>query len=641
MNRFSSHGVALVLLAVIFVSLNLFATVSFRAARLDLTQHSLFTLSEGTHSVLSRLDEPVTLKFYYSQKLASEQPGLRVYAERVRDMLEEMATAANGKLQLQVIDPEPFSELEDQAVAQGLVARPIEAGEIIYFGLVGTNMVDRVEVIPFFADERQQYLEYDLARMVHNLSLPEKPVLGIISNLPLDTGAGGILAAMRGQSQPFLIYAELTDRFEVTFVEAGTVKIPNNIDVLLLAHPRPLTDVQAYAIDQFVMRGGRVLAFLDPQSEVSLTAGPNGEPLRGYTEQSSLPRLLSSWGVALDTELIVADRKRAQRVAAGRDARRALTDYILWMGLTAEEMNADDLITANIDRLNLGTVGALYATPDATTTLTPLVSSSDDASLMTRDYVLSAPTPDNLLRQFEPGAAPYVISARLSGPVNTAFPDGPTGKNDKGVSAKAEAHLAQNGAANIVVFADSDFFDDRFWVSEQNYLGQRFGVPIADNGKFLLNAVENMMGSNDLISLRGRERVARPFTRVLGLRKAAEQEYLQEEETLLARIETAQSELNKLEQGGAGLADANAAAKQYRSELVAARKALRRVQGDLRRDIDRLEANVTWANIITIPVLVGVAALVLAVRQRRRRLATQKAGGLLVETASGSEKGAA
>ena len=337
----------------------------------------------------------------------------------------------------------------------------------------------------------------------------------------------------------------------------------------------------------------------------------------------------------------MADRKRAQRVAAGRDARRALTDYILWMGLTAEEMNADDLVTANIDRLNLGTVGALYATPDATTTLTPLVSSSDDASLMTRDYVLSAPTPDNLLRQFEPGAAPYVISARLSGPVNTAFPDGLTGKNDKGVSAKAEAHLAQNGAANIVVFADSDFFDDRFWVSEQNYLGQRFGVPIADNGKFLLNAVENMMGSNDLISLRGRERVARPFTRVLGLRKAAEQEYLQEEETLLARIETAQSELNKLEQGGAGLADANAAAKQYRSELVAARKALRRVQGDLRRDIDRLEANVTWANIITIPVLVGVAALVLAVRQRRRRLATQKAGGLLVETASGSEKGAA
>ena len=634
MNRLSSHGVALLLLAIIFVSLNLFATVSFRAARLDLTEHSLFTLSEGTRNILSRLDEPVTVKFYYSQKLASEQPGLRVYAERVRDMLEEMASAANGMLQLQVIDPEPFSEMEDQAVAQGLVARPIEAGEIIYFGLVGTNRVDRVEVIPFFADERQEYLEYDLARLVHNLSLPEKPVLGIISNLPLDTGAGGILAAMRGQSQPFLIYAELTDRFEGEFVQADTVRIASNIDVLLLAHPRPLSEVQAYAIDQFVMRGGRVLAFLDPQSEVSLTAGPNGEPLKGYSEQSSLPRLLGAWGVSMDTDAIVADRQRAQRVAAGRDARRALTDYILWMGLTSEEMNGDDLITANIDRLNLGTVGALFPTPDATTTLTPLVSSSDDASLMSRDYVLTAPTPDALLRAFEPGKAPYVIAARLSGPIATAFPDGPIGENSKGQSARANNHQTLNEAANIVVFADSDFFDDRFWVSEQNYLGQRFGVPIADNGKFLLNAVENMMGSNDLISLRGRERVARPFTRVQTLRKAAEQEYLEEEENLLVRIEAAQAELNKLEQGGAGLADANAAAKQYRAELVVARKALRRVQGDLRREIDQLEANITWANIIIMPLFIGLVALGLAMRQRRRRLATQKAGGLWVETAT-------
>ena len=633
MMRISPHALGLILLAIIFVTINLFANVSFRAARLDLTQNNLFTLSDGTRNILGQLDEPVTLKFYYSQELAAEQPGFRLYANRVRDMLEEMTAAANGKIQLDIIDPEPFSETEDQAVAQGLVAQPVDAGEIVYFGLVGTNMVDRVEVIPFFADERQQYLEYDLARLVHNLSLPEKPVLGIISNLPLDTGAGGILAAMRGQSQPFLIYAELTDRFNVEFIPPDSVKLPNNIDVLLLAHPRPLNDMQAYAVDQFIMRGGRVLAFLDPQSEVSLTAGPNGEPLKGYTEQSSLPKLLGQWGVQLDNNLIVADRKRAQRVAAGRDARRALTDYILWMGLTSEEMNGDDLITANIDHLNIGTVGALFATDNATTNFTPLVSSSDDASLMTRDYVLTAPSPDKLLRRFEPGDAPYVISARLSGLVTTAFPYGPpAGENQKGQSAKLADHKTENVAANIVVFADSDFFDDRFWVTEQNYLGQRFGVPIADNGKFLLNAVENMMGSNDLISLRGRERVARPFTRVQALRKAAEQNYLEEEENLLARIEAAQGELNKLEQGGAGLADAEVASKKYRAELLQARKALRRVQGDLRRDIDQLEARVTWLNIIVMPVLIGLAALMLAMRQRRRRLATQKAGGLLVET---------
>jgi ABC-type uncharacterized transport system involved in gliding motility auxiliary subunit len=628
----SPHGLALVLLAVIFVSLNVFSNLSLRAARLDLTQNNLFTLSQGTLNILARVEEPVTLKFYYSQDIAADQPKVQIFAQRVRDMLEEMATHADGRLLLEIIDPEPFSENEDQAVAQGLVARPIQDGDVIYFGLVGTNRVDSLEVIPYFADERQQYLEYDLARLIHNLSQPKKPVLGVISNLPLDTGAGGMMAAMRGQSQPFLIYAELTDRFEVEFIGLDTIKIPKRVDVLLLAHPRPPSDLQAYAIDQFVMRGGRVIAFVDPQSEVSLTAGPNGEPLRGYTQQSNLARLMQQWGVVMDDKVILADRKRAQRVSAGRDARRALTDYILWMGYGAEEMNADDPVTANIDRLNLGTVGVLRATENATTAMVTLLRSSDEAGLMTRDYVLSAPTPDALQRRFVPGEAPYTIAARLSGQVRTAFAEGPpeTG-NKKGERAKTRDHLAQNDNANIIVFADTDFFDDRFWVSEQNYLGQRFGVPIADNGKFLLNAVENLMGSDDLISLRGRERVARPFTRVEDLRRAAEKSYLDEEENLIARIEVAQKELDQLEKTGATLGDAQAAAKTHRAELLSARKSLRRVQGDLRRDIEVLESWVTCINIIAVPLLVGLAALGLAYRQRRRRLATQKAGGLIVE----------
>ena len=631
------HGVALALLALIFVSLNLFSNLTLRNARLDLTENGLFTLSDGTRNIVADLQEPVRLKFYYSRSIAANQPGLRVEAQRVRDMLEEITMASDGMVQLEIIDPEPFSEAEDQAVGQGLVARPVAEGEVVYFGLVGTNLVDNVEIIPYFATERQQYLEYDVARLLHNLARPQKPVLGIISNLPLDTGAGGIMAAMRGQSQPFLIYAELADRFAIEFIAPDSVKIPKRVDVLLLAHPRPLSDIQAYAVDQFVMRGGRVIAFLDPQSEVSLTAGPNGEPLRGYTEQSNMPLLMRQWGVRMLSDMIVADRKRAQRVAAGRDARRALTDYILWMGLGPSEMNGDDPVTGNIDRLNIGTVGALQPLEGASTDFTPLVTSSDEAGLMTRDYVLSAPTPDALQRRFAVGEAPYTIAARLAGPIVSAFDGPPESETEKGERAKPQDHKDSTQAANIIVFADSDFFDDRFWVSEQNYLGQRFGVPIADNGKFLLNAVENLMGSNDLISLRGREKAARPFSRIEDLRRAAETEYLAEQQNLVARIEAAQAELDRLEQG-AQLAEADKAASAYRAELLQARKALRRVQGDLRRDIEALESRLTWANIIIMPLMISALAVILAWRQRRRRLATQKAGGLIVDETTGGQK---
>ena len=626
----------LVLLAVLFLAINMFSNVVFRSAQVDLTQNRLFTLSQGTENVLDKIDEPITLKFFYSERLANEYPQIRTYAGRVRDLLQEIRDRSNGKIILEVIDPEPFSGDEDLAMSLGLKGARTTEGDIIYFGLVGTNLVDGIEQIPFFADERQQYLEYDVTRLIQNLNRPEKPVLGIVTNLPMDTGAGGLMEAMRGESRPYMIYEELRERFTIEFLEQNFVRVPSKVDVLLVAHPKPLNDTTLYAIDQFVMRGGRVLAAVDPHSEVSLTAGSNGQPVQGHTEYSDLGPLLKAWGVDFDRKHIIGDRKLAMRVATGLDARRQTSDYVLWLTVPKSNFNPDDIVTSNIDHLNLATVGELRAEKDATTKFTPLFWSSEDSEVYDLPYVKSGPTPDELLEDFKPSEKQHVIAARLSGPVRSAFSQQPElTESDKSKRSdsqeKLEDYLAESKAdANIIVLADSDLFDDRFWVQIQTYDGQRVAQPIADNAQFVLSAIDNLMGSDDLISLRARERADRPFVVVDNLRREADRHFLAEQQRLTAKISETERRLVDLQTqtGGEGMVPSTHAQDEmakFRAELLSSRKALRDVQRDLRRDIDRLASQVRFVNVALMPVIVAILALGIAfIRHRRRKARAAK-----------------
>jgi|AZIJ01.1.fsa_nt_gi ABC-type uncharacterized transport system involved in gliding motility auxiliary subunit len=642
-SRSAYRIIMLVLLAVLFLAVNMFSNVAFRSARIDLTEHGLYTMSEGTKEVVSQLDEPVTLRFFYSEKLATDYGRIRNYAGHVRDLLEEMRAESNGKLRLEVIEPEPFSEEEDLAMSLGLKGAPTQSGDIIYFGLVGTNSVDGLEAIPFFTDEREQYLEYDIARMIQNLSRPERPVLGIVTNLPLDTGSGGLMSAMRGDSLPFMIYDELQNRFQIEFLEQQFQKVPDSVDVLMVAHPRPLDRPTLYAIDQFVMRGGHVLAFVDPHSEVSLTAGPNGEPVRGYTEQSDLGPLLESWGVHYDPSRIVGDRELAQRVQTGFDARRQESDYVLWLAVPRDNVDTDDLVTADVSRLNLGTAGYFTPLEGATTSFTPLVMTSEDAQTYDVEYVKKGPRPDDLIRGFEPTGERYAIAARLSGPVTSAFDGAPQeapvaeagASQPRRSQEKAGPHIASSRKdANIIVFADSDIFDDRFWVRTDSYLGERVAQPIADNAVFILSAIDNLMGSNELISLRARDKADRPFTVVGNLRRNAERRFLAEQEALERKIENAEKSLTELQTGGASDSAASGgpseeesvAIRQFRAELLESRKKLRDVQRDLRRDVERLGANLRFINIALVPLLLAILALGAAFYRYRRRKARVKRG---------------
>lgn len=636
-SRSAYRIITLVLLAVLFLAVNLFSNIMFRSARIDLTENSLYTLSSGTVDVASQIEEPITLRFFYSEKLATDYTRIRTYAGHVRDLLEEIRTHSGGMLRLEVIDPEPFSEEEDLAMSLGLKGAPTQTGDIIYFGLVGTNAVDGLESIPFFTDEREQYLEYDIARMIQNLSRPQRPVLGIVTNLPIDTGTGGLMSAMRGESLPFMIYEELRDRFQIEFLEQQFEVVPDRVDVLMIVHPKPLDGRTLYAVDQFVMRGGHVLAFVDPHSEVSLTAGPNGEPVQGYTEMSDLGPLLESWGVHYDPSKIVGDRAMAQRVRTGLDARRQESDYVIWLAVPRGNVDGEDIVTSNVSRLNLGTVGHFTPVEGATTTFSPLVFSSEEAQLYDVDYVKTGPQPDALLRNFNPAGEKFVIAARLSGPVKSAFeaqPDVealPDGQKLRRGRQKAGEHIAASQEdANIIVFADSDIFDDRFWVRTDSYLGERIAQPIADNAVFIMSAIDNLMGSNELISLRARDKIDRPFTVVEELQRSAERRFLAEQEALEKKIAEAERNLTELQIGGMAERGATEAEEEaiarFRAELLDSRKKLRDVQRDLRRDVESLGSQLHFVNIALVPIILAIVALVAAFLRYRRRKANVEKG---------------
>ena len=611
---------AIVLAAIIFVAVNIAADTGLTSTRLDLTQNGQFTLAQGTKNIIAKVQEPITLKFFYSKKVAADYAQIDAYAKRVRDLLEEYAARSHGKIILQEVDPEPFTPTEDEASASGLTAAPTESGDSVYFGLVGTNSIDGKEVVPFFAQEREPYLEYDLSSLIYRLSTPKKAKLAVISSLPLDTGPGGQMAAMQGQSQPYVIYAQLVQSYDTQMLDPGFTAIPRDVDVLMIVHPASLTAQQSYLIDQFVLRGGRALIFVDPNSEIATAASAGGES--GGPIASNLPNLFRAWGIAYNPQKILADKKLAQAVQTSGDPRNPVARYPLWLHLDAAQFNSSDQVTATLQTLNLASAGAISPMKGATTTFVPLVSSSDQSALLDAAQTRAEPRPQDLMNIIQPAGSPYTIAARVSGPADTAFPKGaPSPTQAPGPQIKSAKSI------NVIVMADSDIFDDRFWVRMQDLYGKRLATPFADNAAFVLNAVENLTGSGDLISLRTRAPNERPFTVVKQLQAQAQAQYQQEADALQTRLTDTEQRLHALEQGGAANGQ-NATTltpaqqteiERFKHDVIETRAELRDVQSNLRRDIDFLGSLLAFINIALVPILVALFAIVLAVLRRRRR----------------------
>lgn len=637
--------IGLVSAAILFVAVNVIANGTLDTTRIDLTQGKLYTLSPGTRATLAKLDEPIVLRFYYSKQLGDEIPSYGVYAQRVREMLEEYAAAAHGKIELQELDPQPFSAVEDRAVAFGLQGVPLDqGGEQIYFGLAATNSTDDLQIIPFFQPEREQFLEYDLTKLIHSLAFPKKPVIGLITDLPLE---GDMMAAMQGQPMiPYAVIDQIKPLYDIHDLSTEIDSVPSDVDVLMIAHPQNLPAKTLYAIDQYVLGGGKALVFVDPNSETQQMhpsqLNPPGMPL-----DSDMPSLFKAWGLQMEPKMVAGDLKAARRVNAGTEQHVEAMDYVAWLSLDQQDLNKQSPITADLTHVNMASAGILDPIKGAKTSFTPLISTSTDSmAIPVAKIQANGGVPDvgGLLRDFKSDDKHLVLAAQVTGPADTAFPDGPPQDKKDAATPAADGKTAAPTPApapakpagppqiktatkpiDVIVVADTDILEDRFWEQSQDFFGQTVVIPVANNGDFVANALDVLAGGDDLVSLRSRGTSARPFVLIDNIQRAADDRYQATEKGLETKLKDTQDKIKQIQdQGGrpgvALAAEQEQAVDNFRSDMLTIRQQLRQVQLALRQDIDRLQAWTEFFDIAFVPILVGLVAIVIGwVRYQRRK----------------------
>lgn len=633
-----SFGIGgLVALAVLFLAVVMLSNVGLRGMRADLTQNRLYTLSPGTREVLRELKEPINLYFYFSREAAAKQaPLLMPYATRVREFLEELATRSGGKIHLRVVDPQPFSDEEDRASELGLQSLHA-GGDPLYFGLTGTNSTDGRSSIPTFQTDREEFLEYDVAKLINELGTPKKPVIGLMSSLRLQ----GQFNPMTGQmGEPWPILTQLQDLFTVRTLTLDADRIEKDVDVLLLIHPKELPPKTLYAIDQFVMRGGRMLLFLDPNAGGDASGQDPSNPMAAAmaNHSSDLSPLLTAWGVDYDAGKVIGDLERGLEVRTSVQA--PPVRHIGILGLTHADMNQKDVVTASLDKINLATTGFLAAHPGAKTTFEPLLLSSTSAAPIPAQRFNALTDPATLRDGFKPTGVRYAFAARITGPVESAYPQGlppdqkpaaaAPGAAGGGAAAPPAgppvAHLAKAAVpANIVIIADTDMLMDYMWVQIRELFGQRVAQAFANNGDLVANILDNLSGTSALISVRGRATFSRPFERVEALRRQADdrlrgkalelQAELQQTETKLTDLQSKRNDKSSLMLS----AEQEAELKRFVAEKARVRRELRETQRGLDVDINRLNSWLKVINIAIAPLCVAVGGVIILYLRRRRR----------------------
>lgn len=618
---------ASLLLIAIFAGANLLVNKWTSGVRADFTESGLYTLSDGTRTVMQDLSEPIELTFVYTRSVGQEFPAIRAYAVRVRELLETYASAGGTNLRIREIDPAPFSTAEDEALASGLVAVDTNGGDPLYFGLIGRNSVDDERVIPFLAPEQETGLEYDLTRLIARLDRPEPATIGILSTLPQMSP----VTPEAGWS----ILREIDKTFTIEPIDEGFVVLPDDLDVLLIAHPPELTPWQQWQIDQFILRNGRALIFVDPASKSAQGSGPLGMTDRQI--RSDIPNLLGHWGLTLAQDA-VADTETALSIETDAgDGRTVIVRHPLYLSIPPGLMSRESMITSDLARaVNLGAPGRFSLDDSAAGTREALMMSGPAPSDVAADIAARDNDPADIITAYTPRENdPAIHGVRLTGTLASAFaggapmvdlPDDPVyAELARAAAAEAAPHInASEKDAEIILIADTDILNDGLHVNLQN------GIKFADNSAFVLNALDSLAGGSELMSLRARAPGLRPMVRVEAMREAAQEEFFSEQARLEAKLASSQARLEELQQIGAAgeffdgevgadLSDAERTElARLREDIVTVRGSLRQIERDFRREIDGLENRLRFFTILAGPLFIGFLGLFVWVRNRRR-----------------------
>jgi ABC-type uncharacterized transport system involved in gliding motility auxiliary subunit len=620
---FSAVGVAVMFIIVLAVNL---IAGAFKG-RLDLTKEKAFTLSAGTRAILAKLDSPVEVRFYWSQSESRVPSQFKTYAKRVEDLLAEFKQASHGKIEIKKLDPQPDSEAEDLANLDGVEGQQIESGEKIYLG-VAISLDPQKVALPFLSPQRDRLLEYDLARAVSQVLSTNKPVIGIMTALPIFGQAMNPMMMRMGQQgqEPWVFVSELKKDYDVRQLQPDVEKIDDDIKVLMVIHPKDLKDTTQYAIDQFVMRGGKLIACLDPMSLSDVNRQNPMMPMPGGG--SNLDKLLKAWGISFDNTKVAADMSFARKLVT-RGNQAEIIPTVLFV--TDTGISKDDVVASQIDEILLPFPGVFTGTPVAGLKETVLLRTTKKSQLV--EPFMAQMSPAKIVDDFKPSDTSYALAVRLEGKFKTAFPEGKPeskaedkdkdkdkDKKDEKPEDKAKDTLKETKADNaVLLIGDTDWLSDQFSVQVANFFGQKIIQPRNGNLALTQNIVEQFAGDQNLIGVRSRGTINRPFTLVKEMQAQAQARFQAEISKLQKEADEANQKLSEL-QGKKEAGQRFVLSKEQQEELekfkqkrAEANKKLKRVRRELAQDIESLELRTKVINIGGIPLLVAAIGIALAI----------------------------